>query len=128
MRVVDLACRFLVSLAHVTIVVVDEADRLVSMGFREQVQWVMDHTRGDKQLCLTSATMEARAADVCLAWLREGYAMRALGSLALGRGEEDRVTLCGNVAQTVHVCAEHKVAATNNARPAADPARVAETA
>ena len=104
----DLASRFLVNLANVTVLVVDEADRLVAMGFKEQMEWVLVRTRADKQVCLCSATMSAQAREICESWMPVG----GFEKLVLGSLEEmgaDALTLSANVVQTVHVCAEHKV-------------------
>ena len=63
-RLIDLLQRNAVSLARITTVVIDEADRMADMGFLPQVDWVMRHL-GDArpQTLLFSATLD-HAVDV----------------------------------------------------------------
>jgi superfamily II DNA/RNA helicase len=57
-RLIDLVDRGAVSLHHIDIVVLDEADRMVDMGFLPQVEWLLRHMTGSHQTLLFSATLD----------------------------------------------------------------------
>jgi superfamily II DNA/RNA helicase len=57
-RLIDLVQRGDVSLQDVSIVVLDEADRMVDMGFLPQVEWVLRRLTLPHQTFLFSATLE----------------------------------------------------------------------
>ncbi len=57
-RLIDLVERKAVSLGDVTMVVLDEADRMVDMGFLPQVEWLLRHIDGRHQTMLFSATLD----------------------------------------------------------------------
>jgi ATP-dependent RNA helicase DDX46/PRP5 len=64
MLVTDICCQFLfsvdagkmVSLRRVTMVVMDEADRMFDMGFEPQIRMIIQNIRPDRQTVLFSAT------------------------------------------------------------------------
>ena len=56
-RLIDLGERGVVSLANVRTVVLDEADRMVDMGFMPQVEWVLRRIPAQHQTLLFSATL-----------------------------------------------------------------------
>ncbi len=62
-RLIDLLEREAVSLADVSIVVLDEADRMADMGFMPQVEWLLRKVESDHQTLLFSATLDG-AVDV----------------------------------------------------------------
>lgn len=55
-RLNDLVGIKAVNLEHVSYLVLDEADRLLDMGFKNQIELSLRHVRPDKQTVLTSAT------------------------------------------------------------------------
>lgn len=57
-RLIDLVNRRAVSLARITSVVLDEADRMADMGFMPQVREILDKTFPDRQTMLFSATLD----------------------------------------------------------------------
>src|SRR6478735_8738799 len=57
-RLIDLVDRGAVSLGDVEIMVLDEADRMVDMGFLPQVEWLLRHVTGPHQTLLFSATLD----------------------------------------------------------------------
>jgi superfamily II DNA/RNA helicase len=57
-RLGDLVGRGALSLADVSIVVVDEADRMADMGFLPEVKRILDQVRPDRQTLLFSATLD----------------------------------------------------------------------
>ncbi len=57
-RMIDLIERKEVTVADVTHIVIDEADRMADMGFMPQVEWVLRHAKGVQQSLLFSATLD----------------------------------------------------------------------
>ena len=57
-RIEDLVRRGHLSLGHVGITVIDEADHMAELGFVEAVQWVLRQTRRGGQRLLFSATLD----------------------------------------------------------------------
>jgi len=56
-RVFDMLSRNHLSAQHLRIFVLDEADEMLSRGFKEQIQEIFRHLPGNIQCCLFSATM-----------------------------------------------------------------------
>jgi ATP-dependent RNA helicase RhlE len=63
-RLQDLLERKLVSLASVRVLVLDEADRMLDMGFRPQVDRILRQIPQNRQTLLFSATLEGPVADL----------------------------------------------------------------
>ncbi len=57
-RLIDLIDRKAVSLGDISLVVLDEADRMADMGFLPQVEWVLRHVGTPHQTMLFSATLD----------------------------------------------------------------------
>jgi superfamily II DNA/RNA helicase len=57
-RLIDLVDRAAVSLGDIEMLVLDEADRMVDMGFLPQVEWLLRHITGAHQTLLFSATLD----------------------------------------------------------------------
>ena len=70
-RLIDLVDRKAVSLADVSMVVLDEADRMVDMGFLPQVEWLLRHIEGQHQTLLFSATLDGAIDHVVRTYLRD---------------------------------------------------------
>jgi ATP-dependent RNA helicase DeaD len=56
-RLIDLLERGAIHLENVTTVVLDEADEMLNMGFREDIDFILNHTPGRNLTWLFSATM-----------------------------------------------------------------------
>lgn len=56
-RVMDHLRRKSLSLAKIRAVILDEADEMLSMGFLEDIEWIIQHAPEQKQTVLFSATM-----------------------------------------------------------------------
>lgn len=56
-RVMDHLRRETLDFANLKIVVLDEGDEMLRMGFLEDVEWILGHTPADHQTALFSATM-----------------------------------------------------------------------
>lgn len=56
-------------MAHVTYLVLDEADKMLHMGFEKQVRYILTQLRPDRQSLMFSATMSRRMEKVASEWL-----------------------------------------------------------
>jgi ATP-dependent RNA helicase DeaD len=56
-RVMDHITRETLRLDALTCLVIDEADEMLRMGFKEDVEWILEHTPGRRQIALFSATL-----------------------------------------------------------------------
>jgi ATP-dependent RNA helicase DeaD len=56
-RIMDHIRRGTLSFAELRVLVLDEADEMLNMGFAEDIDWIFDHTPDGRQVALFSATM-----------------------------------------------------------------------
>ena len=63
-RLIDLLNRKAVSLEDVKTIVLDEADEMLSMGFKKELDTVLRHTKGNRYTWLFSATMPQGIMDI----------------------------------------------------------------
>jgi superfamily II DNA/RNA helicase len=69
-RLQDLIERRLVRLDHVRILILDEADRMLDMGFEPQVARIVRHVPRDRQTMFFSATLEGAVGRLAQAYTR----------------------------------------------------------
>ncbi len=69
-RVIDLLERGVLNLANVRIVVLDEADRMLDMGFIEDIEYILRKTPSNRQTSLFSATIDQTVMNVCNRYMR----------------------------------------------------------
>jgi len=69
-RLIDLMERRVLNLSTVKVVVLDEADRMLDMGFTEDVEFILSKTPKDRQTSLFSATMEQSVMRVCNKYMK----------------------------------------------------------
>ena len=69
-RLEDLLGRGAVSLTQIRVLVLDEADRMLDMGFRPAVDRIVDQTPADRQTLFFSATLEGATGKVAAAYTR----------------------------------------------------------
>ncbi|MGN6556436.1 MAG: DEAD/DEAH box helicase [Solirubrobacterales bacterium] len=72
-RLEDLIGRGAVSLKGIQVLVLDEADRMLDMGFRPAVDRIVAQTPGDRQTLFFSATLEGAAGQVAVSYTREAH-------------------------------------------------------
>ncbi len=70
-RLMDLINRRAVSLADVDYVVLDEADEMLNMGFKEDIDAILETTPDTKNVWLFSATMPAEVARIAKTYMHE---------------------------------------------------------
>ena len=82
-RLLDMLMTRHADLGRVTLLVLDEADLLISLGFEDQIQQIAGQLRPDRQTLLFSATFSDRLEAAAGQWLRSPLRVYAEG----GRGE-----------------------------------------
>jgi len=70
-RVMDHLKRGTLDLANVKIVVLDEADEMLNMGFLEDVEWILQQMPAQRQVTLFSATMPAQIKRIAQTYLND---------------------------------------------------------
>src|SRR3954470_734222 len=88
-RLEDLLQRRAVSLEHVRILVLDEADRMLDMGFRPAVDRIVARTPRSRQTLFFSATLEGAAGTIAEAYTRDAR-------------RREHVPVVDRAAETVH--------------------------
>jgi ATP-dependent RNA helicase DeaD len=69
-RVIDLLERGILNLATVRTVVLDEADRMLDMGFIEDIEYILSKTPRNRQTSLFSATIDQSVMNICNRYMR----------------------------------------------------------
>ena len=69
-RIIDLLERGILNLACVKIVVLDEADRMLDMGFIEDIEYILRKTPSNRQTSLFSATIDRTVMNVCNRYMK----------------------------------------------------------
>jgi len=70
-RIIDHLQRGTLRLEEVRMVVLDEADEMLNMGFIEDVEWILDQTPATRQTGLFSATIPERIAQLAHRYLHD---------------------------------------------------------
>ena len=96
-RMIDLLSCGVTNLRRVTYLVLDEADRMLDMGFEPQLRKIVSQIRVDRQTLMWSATWPREIVALANDFLHE-YIQVTVGSLELSANKSIR--------QTIHVC-EH---------------------
>jgi ATP-dependent RNA helicase DeaD len=69
-RIIDLIERRMLNLSHVRTVVLDEADRMLDMGFVEDIEYILSQVPTNRQTSLFSATIDQTVMNVCHRYMR----------------------------------------------------------
>ncbi len=70
-RIMDHIRRGTLHLEDIQALVLDEADEMLRMGFREDVEWILEHTPDHRQTALFSATMPLEVRKIAEKFLRD---------------------------------------------------------
>ncbi len=70
-RVIDLMKRGKLDLKNIDFFVLDEADRMLDMGFLPDIKWIISNTSKDKQVMLYSATMPSEILKLARKYMEE---------------------------------------------------------
>ena len=105
-RLLDLIASRSLSLASVTYLVIDEADRMLAMGFYEQLTAISSQIRPDRQTLLFSATFPGQLREAVSPWCGEVCTIRC-NTMDFTRGVEsgdpDPVVVPANHSQSIAV-------------------------
>ena len=114
-RALDHIRRNTLQLKHVQIVVLDEADEMLDMGFAEDLDAILEQTPGERQTALFSATMPPRIAAIAHRHLKDPAQVK------IAR-ETVRAGAAPRVRQTAYIVSRpHKVAALGRVLDMASP-------
>ena len=69
-RLIDMVKKKGTNLKRVTFLVIDEADKMLEMGFEKQISSILENIRPDRQTLFLSATFGKRVEKVARSWLR----------------------------------------------------------
>jgi ATP-dependent RNA helicase DeaD len=69
-RIIDLIERRILSLQNVKVVVLDEADRMLDMGFIEDIEFILSKAPTSRQTSLFSATIDRTVTNVCNKYMK----------------------------------------------------------
>lgn len=72
-RVKDLIKRNILQLNNISYFVLDEADEMLSMGFKEDIEFIFKETPSEKQVMLFSATMPKDILNIAKNYMKEDY-------------------------------------------------------
>lgn len=72
-RLMDLAEKGALDLSRVSTVILDEADEMLSMGFVDDIETILDLTPSDRQTVLMSATMPSRIRKLAGKYLKDAH-------------------------------------------------------
>ena len=78
-RLIDLIERRAVSLAHVARLVLDEADEMLNMGFKEALDTILESVTGKKSVWLFSATMSREIRSIAANYMTNAIELKAGG-------------------------------------------------
>ena len=86
------------NLARTTFLVLDEADRMLDMGFEPQIRKIFSQVRPDRQVLMLSATWPRNVQRLTEEFLSKNYIHINVGSMELSANH--------NILQIVDVCEE----------------------
>ncbi|CAG8533445.1 7844_t:CDS:2 [Ambispora gerdemannii] len=98
-RLIDMLESRRTNLRRVTYLVLDEADRMLDMGFEPQIRKIVDQIRPDRQTLMWSATWPKEVKRLAEDYLHD-FIQVNIGSMDLSASH--------NIAQTVEVCSEYE--------------------
>lgn len=70
-RLIDLMSRRAVNIKTINYVVLDEADEMLNMGFREDIEGILSVTPDEKRVCLFSATMPKEIRSIANQYMKD---------------------------------------------------------
>lgn len=98
-RLIDFLESGRTNLKRCTYLVLDEADRMLDMGFEPQIRKIIEQIRPDRQTLMWSATWPKEVQSLASEFLRE-YIQINVGSLSLSANH--------NILQIIDVCQEYE--------------------
>jgi superfamily II DNA/RNA helicase len=99
-RLIDFLEMGKMNLRRVTYMVLDEADRMLDMGFEPQIRKIFEQIRPDRQVLMWSATWPKEVKQLAHDFLSKDYIHINIGATDLSANH--------NILQIVDVCEEHE--------------------
>jgi ATP-dependent RNA helicase RhlE len=93
-RLVDLLGQQLVKLSLVSVLVLDEADRMMDLGFTEEIEQIIDLLPATRQTALFSATMPSALEGLARNLLKNPARVEVAPSGSVAEAIEQKVILC----------------------------------
>uniref|UniRef100_A0A1A9VU03 RNA helicase n=1 Tax=Glossina austeni TaxID=7395 RepID=A0A1A9VU03_GLOAU len=97
-RLLDFLSNGITNMQRCTYLVLDEADRMLDMGFEPQIRKILNQIRPDRQILMWSATWPREVRQLAEDFLGNNYIQVNIGSLELSANH--------NIRQYVDVCQE----------------------
>ncbi len=110
-RLEDLAQRKTVDLSGIRILVLDEADRMLDMGFRPQVDRIVRRLPGNRQTMFFSATLDGEVGEIAHAYTSSPSRFRAQAPADRADGAIEHRFVAVSVDTKVETLVEHILAA-----------------
>lgn len=98
-RLIDFLERGTTNLRRCTYLVLDEADRMLDMGFEPQIRKIIEQIRPDRQVLMWSATWPKEVRQLAEEFLHD-YIQINIGSLNLSANH--------NIMQIIDVCEDYE--------------------
>lgn len=95
-RLIDFIYSRMIDLSHVVMLILDEADQMLSMGFIEDLEFIMDCLVQRHQTLLFSATMPKEIQDIAVLRMREPREVRLIGKNPSPALLEHKFFFCSN--------------------------------
>jgi len=106
-RLIDFVESNTTNLYRVTYLVIDEADRLLDMGFKPQLEQILSQVRKDRQILMWSATWPTEVKNLAKNYLTYNECIQvSIGNSSQGnnyRGNKEILVANSNIEQIVHV-------------------------
>jgi ATP-dependent RNA helicase DeaD len=111
-RVIDLMKRGVLSLAYVKVLVLDEADRMLDMGFIDDIDYILRRVPTNRQTSLFSATIDDNVRRVCSRYMRnpeeilvskDEIALEQISQYYMVVNEANKLEALCNILQQQHV-------------------------
>lgn len=95
-RLIDLIYQRLIDLSHVKTLILDEADQMLSLGFYEDLNFIMDCLIQEHQTLLFSATMPERILKISQAHMKTPKEIRLIGKKPTPKNLSHNFVFCAN--------------------------------
>ncbi|MEA2012491.1 MAG: DEAD/DEAH box helicase [Verrucomicrobiota bacterium] len=89
-RIYDIIRRNKINLSNIRTLVLDEADEMLNMGFKEDLDAILEQTPREKQTLLFSATMQKGVAQIAKRYMQEPFEITA-GEKNIGAENVDHI-------------------------------------